>query len=260
MYPGAMVLVDQAIPCILHMENRCGEKFIRMVALEGLDAGNKSLKEENEFLVQFQELVNSQILGDAFKKTTWKVPVQKNASNQQIIAEMSMPNPHVRKFLAHFEKIADLCCGKGCDRAKAWTNCMKLWSELMVTARKKEDFSDEEINNFQDQCDDFVVAWLNLTQGNKGMTNYIHVVAAGHLSYYLRKWRNLYRYSQQGWEGLNSVIKNFMFKRTQRGGHGGKKGARNSKVKPVARWAQRRLLFLSGDYKTKVKYNNINSM
>ena len=65
-------------------------------------------------------------------------------------------------------------------------------------ARKKEDFSDEEIDKFPDGCDEFMEAWLKLLPGDIGMTNYFHCIAAGHLRYYLKEWRNLYRYSQQG--------------------------------------------------------------
>ena len=30
-YVGAMIMVRQAVPCILHLENRCGEKFVTML-------------------------------------------------------------------------------------------------------------------------------------------------------------------------------------------------------------------------------------
>ena len=123
-------------------------------------------------------------------------------------------------------------------------------------ARKKEDFTDEQIEIFQDHCDKFTDAWLTLHPGDKGMTNYFHIVAAGHLRYYLQEWRNLYRFSQQGWEGMNSVVKSVLHKITQKGGHGGKRDEKNSKVQPIALWALRRMFFLSGDYKTKVQYNN----
>jgi hypothetical protein len=142
------------------------------------------------------------------------------------------------------------------DRKEAWDECRDLWGEVTEMARMKEDFSDVDISEFQDRCDDFISAWLGLCGGNVGMTNYFHIVAAGHLTYYLKVYRNLYRFSQQGWEGMNSVVKSLLHKRTQRGGHGGKKGQKNSKVEPIARWALRRMFFLSGNYKTKVKYKN----
>ena len=74
------------------------------------------------------------------------------------------------------------------------------------------------------------------------ITNYIHLLSSGHMSDYLHKWRNLYLHSQQGWESLNNLVKIFFFRRTGRGG--GKYG--KSKLKPIARWLQRRLLWLCG--------------
>jgi hypothetical protein len=110
------------------------------------------------------------------------------------------------------------------------------------------------IDTLQAKGNEFIEAWLLLLPGNMGMTNYFHIIAAGHLKYFLKEWRNLYRYSQQGWEGMNSVVKSLLHKRSQRGGHGGKRGERNSKTKPIARWSLRRMFFFSGDFKQKVLY------
>ena len=118
----------------------------------------------------------------------------------------------------------------------------------MEMAGQREDFSDEEIEAFGTHCDDCFELWVDLT-GLEGMTNYIHMIGSGHMTYYLREWRNLYRYSQQGWEALNSLLKNIYFRRTQRGGHKGDGQSRNSKLAPIAKWMQRRLYFLSGRYK-----------
>ena len=90
-----------------------------------------------------------------------------------------------------------------------------------------------------------------------------------HFAYYLKEWKNLYRYSQQGWESLNSLIKSFYFHRTQRGGHGAtvrlqtiddmsdvvlnsddfEDGFKShkSRAKSIAKWLQRRLIWLSYD-------------
>ena len=146
------------------------------------------------------------------------------------------------------------------ERKLAWDRCRDLWMGVMEVARKRENFTDEEIVAFQGDCDAFTRAWTALLPGDTGMTNYFHIVAAGHLSYYLREWRNLYRFSQQGWEGMNSVVKSVYYKRSQKGGNGGKKGENNSKVKPIVRWALRRMFFFSGDYKELeyVHYNNKN--
>jgi hypothetical protein len=112
----------------------------------------------------------------------------------------------------------------------------------MVLLRRKDEFSNEDIAAYQRHADLFYQAWVTLWQ-KEGITNYIHLIGAGHISDYLFKWKNLYRYSQQGWESMNSLIKTFFFRRTSHGG-----GVRGDSVKsrlvPIARWLQRRLLFL----------------
>ena len=75
------------------------------------------------------------------------------------------------------------------------------------------------------------------------MTNYIHLLGSGHISEYLYRHRNLYRHLQQGWEAFNKLLKSFFFCRT---GCGGGHGGTQSKLKPIARWLQRRLLWLCG--------------
>jgi len=66
------------------------------------------------------------------------------------------------------------------------------------------------VESFQSHIDAFFVLWVNLT-GHEGITNYIHVLASGHISEYLIYWGNLYNHSQQGWEAFNSLIKLFSF-------------------------------------------------
>jgi hypothetical protein len=75
------------------------------------------------------------------------------------------------------------------------------------------------------------------------------MIGSGHMTFYLRKWRNRYMYSQQGWKPSNSQLKNIYFKRTQREGHKGDGKSRNSKLALIAKGMQRRLYFLSGRYK-----------
>jgi hypothetical protein len=69
------------------------------------------------------------------------------------------------------------------------------------------------------------------------------MIASGHIADYLYKWKNLYRFSQQGWEAMNSLIKTFFFRRTSHGG-GVRGNSKKSRLIPIARWLQRRLIFL----------------
>ena len=112
----------------------------------------------------------------------------------------------------------------------------------MVLLRQREDFTDDMIVSYQSHADKFFQAWVLLWQ-EEGITNYIHMIGAGHIADYLFKWTNLYRFSQQGWEAMNSLIKTFFFRRTSHGG-GVRGTSRKSRLTPIARWLQRRLIFL----------------
>jgi hypothetical protein len=245
-YPGAMIAIRQAVPCILHCENRCGEKILKMLLIEGMNERDGNTRSQKEMMSTFEERVNTRVLGSMWRKTNWKIPQCKSekGSGGFLISEVTMPNTHVRKFLRSFNALASIVIIDNQRRAQ-WIDCIALYKEVIDMARSKDDFTDAQIDEFQDLADVFFQKWLKLNKRD-GMTNYFHMIGSGHLRYYLQEWRNLYRYSQQGWESLNALIKMFYFRRTQRGGHGGKKGEPNSKIKPIARWFLRRLFWLSG--------------
>jgi hypothetical protein len=144
-----------------------------------------------------------------------------------------------------FDFVADLCFTDLEQRLKR-CDAVSKYRRVVLKMRQKEDFTDVDIGEFEEYCTLFYDAWLLVAKGRDGITNYIHMVGAGHFTYYLKRYRNLNRYSQQGWESLNSLLKTFFFRRTQRGGHGGKEGERNSKMRPIGLWLLQKLFWLSG--------------
>jgi hypothetical protein len=53
-----LLLLRQVIPCILHCENRCEEKFLKMFPLEIVNHFAGETKLQDEFLKQFEDYVN----------------------------------------------------------------------------------------------------------------------------------------------------------------------------------------------------------
>ena len=235
----SMIIIEQAIPCILHMENRVGEKMLKLLLLDGVHERDADKKEIEKMIREVNNVVNTSILGTRRRKSNWSV----NLTKEGTVADQTMTNNHTRKIINGFEKILPLCVSNQ-ERRDKWSECIELWREIVEISRQKDDFTDAQIDSFQYLCDTFFIKWVKLHK-HHGVGNYVHMIGAGHLSYYLRKWRNLYRYSQQGWEALNSQIKTVYFRRTQRGGHKGN-GEFNSKVEPIAKWVQRTLFWKGG--------------
>ena len=75
------------------------------------------------------------------------------------------------------------------------------------------------VDEYQRAGDKFYRLWIELT-GREGVTNYIHSIGAGHIGYFVRKYHNMYKFSQQGWEHHNKRLLGIYHRHTQRGGNG----------------------------------------
>jgi hypothetical protein len=100
---------------------------------------------------------------------------------------------------------------------------MEEYNTAMENLLMRSEYTDEDISNFQRHIDIFFAAYVEkLGTGKEGVTYYIHMLASGHIKYYMIAHCNLYKYSQQGWESLNEKFKLTFFNNTQRGGNYGK--------------------------------------
>jgi hypothetical protein len=243
---GALFLLMQAVPCLLHMENRCGLKLLTMLLIEGLDSaisGDLYTEERSEqkridrFLEDIERVVNESILGDPEHRAHWYLPYDPKVKE---IAPITMDNNRVRKLMNQLEVMIELCIADGTEKEK-WQIMMPHYRNAFVTLRTRHDMSNVEIESFQNEFDHFFQIWVGM-YGDEGVTNYLHMLASGHIMEYLFKYKNLYRHSQQGWEALNHLLKTFYFRRTGRGG--GK--YKRHKLLSIGRWLQRRMLWLCG--------------
>ena len=118
----------------------------------------------------------------------------------------------------------------------------------MEIARQKKDWNEPaEIAAFQLLVDGRFQDWVKL-HGKAAITNYVHMLASGHVGEYVFHWGNLYEHSQQGWEAFNALVKSFFFRRTAHGG-----GRTKSRLRGIARWLQRRAIHVCGYDEPKIK-------
>jgi hypothetical protein len=166
------------------------------------------------------------------------------------LGPITMDNVRTRRVVDGFDIIIDLCVIDE-DRKSWWSVALNNYRIAMVLLRKRDDFTNPEIASYQHHADLFFQAWIRLWQ-KEGITNYIHMIGSGHISDYLFKWKNLYRFSQQGWEAMNSLIKTFFFRRTNHG-CGARGLSKKSRLIPIGRWLQRRLIFLTRIDETTIR-------
>jgi hypothetical protein len=257
---NAFFTVINALPCILHCSNRCNLKLITLLLAEGLShAKRKNILQDikaegnrvDSFIQKVEEIFNCEITGTREQPGQFVLPTQKPDGGKKTdteIAIICMANDRTVKAIDKMETLINLCVPNEevqPRRKMLWERCIPKYRNAMLKLRQHADFTDDDIAEFQNDFDLFFQDWVEL-YGKNGLTNYIHLLSSGHISEYLHKWKNLYAHSQQGWESLNNQFKTMWFRRTGRGGaaNGGK--GPKSKLIPMAKWLQRRIIWMCG--------------
>jgi hypothetical protein len=187
-----------------------------------------------------ERIFNTNILGDEDGPAQWNLPMNDSGKSVGIIC---LDNNRIRKIISNFELLVSVSVTDD-TRLEKYNIAIPHYRDAMIILRQRVEFSDEEIRQFQFHVDAWFQRWIEL-HAMDGCTNYTHILSSGHMSEYMFKWRNLYRFSQQGWENFNHVFTTVYFRRTN---HGGRRyeGSSKSKIKPIGKWLQRRLLWMTG--------------
>ena len=236
--PNRLIPVDWCIPCIMHLHNRVVEKVIAMLIKKGYSKRG-SAQEKDEYIKALENTMNSCVLGSEYNETNWQVPL--NDTKTDVLATISFTDMQSKKVMAFINLLlADVFDDSIPDweiQLEQWTHVINTFSQLDKMLQLRVDFTDEMIEDFQKLADSFFRTWVSLN-GMAGVTNYIHMLGSGHIKEFLYKYRNLYKYSQQGWEHQNKRANGTYHKHSQKGGHGSSLNNR-SQILPIFRYCTR---------------------
>ena len=150
-----------------------------MCLLEGLAHRNAGVGAK-EYFKEVEVSVNNGILH--VENGNWKLPV-----NGDTLSTVSLSNTSVRTFAQNIGKLFDIIFRHhelNDDRRGRFEECVvTMYQKIMTKLRKRSDMSVPEINTLQKEIDVWYENWISLT-GREGMTNYIHMLGAGHVAYY----------------------------------------------------------------------------
>ena len=211
--------------------------------------------------------MNEEVLvtsGSGFRhQPEWNFPLKTNEGGGVTLEPRNMTGGHARKCVKGLKSLATVIFHPSLDESSKnpqhtrtknsnllykWHYMADAFEQLMEAMDRKEDFTDDQIDDFHVLCNTFFDLYVDIFKG-EGITNYLHIIGSGHLVYYLLKYRNLYKFCQQGWEALNQLLKQFYFNNTNHGGcQGNSKSAMvvGEHCKPLIRLCQRRIMWLLG--------------
>jgi len=210
-------ILELLVPCILHLENRVGEKLLTTILRKAIDLQNNGQKEH--FLKAMQHTFQSKIFGSDNSPSQWKLRYEKGPGDGNITLEsIQMRNNMARRCISSIDEIIEAAFMEGTEISHQLIEACTKYQEAMSLLTIHRDLSEDEIEHFQTLIDDFYEIWVD-TFGSEGISNYIHMLGAGHVMYFLTEYKCLYLYSQQGWEALNGQIQTFIHQNSQRGGN-----------------------------------------
>jgi hypothetical protein len=147
------------------------------------------------YVLNIEEISNHKILGKEHHPACWRVPFDYSKGE---MSNITMDNNRTRLMMNNLDELVNICIHQK-ERKALFKECIGYYNTLMVMLRKREDFTDEDIDEFQCNADYFYAQWIDLFQA-EGVTNYIHMIGCGHVADFLTYYRNLYVHSQQGWK------------------------------------------------------------
>jgi hypothetical protein len=243
----------QAIPCVLHLENRVSLKTITMLIIDGVSAASQGTLFEHiasevdrvaQYVSMVELIVNRSILGSETSPSQWRLPYDKQ---EKKVGTITLENWRSRNLVGQLELLVEVSVPCHIRKGK-WQRLLPRYRQYMETARKNGDWNTpNELAAFQNDVDLWFQDWVSL-HGKAAITNYIHMLASGHVAEYVFHWGNLYEHSQQGWEAFNALVKSFFFRRSNHGG-----GKNKTRLKAIARWLQRRAVHLCGYDEAAIK-------
>jgi hypothetical protein len=232
------ILLAECPPCILHMEMRTVLKFLQIILDDGLREAITDKESIDNYMQKINLVFNEQIFGTKERPYTFKATYD---SSKKLIDDITLDGLRCRVLIYNFQPLIETCVKK-IERRNKWLFIVEHYIKSFKLLRKKEDLTQDEIKQFQYHVDLFFQMYMDLTQ-RRGITNYFHMMGSGHVADYLIRCGNLYIHSQQGWEAFNSFLKVFYFRRTSRGGG---RGSQNNRIRDLARWSARRVVWNSG--------------
>ena len=258
----------QCPPCILHANNRMVEKIVQQILLAGMRK-NPSGQALSAFATRVEEAVNNEILKRTESRTrdmaNWSFPFDKD--NHGKLGDVTFNNKQAKKFAKGFKYLVAACTQDYDKKYQlGWAKTCEQYNVVAELLESKYHYKFEDVCAFQLEVDEFCENYFAKC-GRDGMTNYIHLLHAGHMSHFLLEYGNLYRFSQQGWENVNGKLKRIFHHNTQKGG--GRGGS--SKLLPVMYTCARGLLWKHGhldglfqhlgeDGKIHIEYGKVKKM
>ena len=164
-------------------------------------------------------------------------------SQRQKVDDLKLSNVRLQIIMKPewYNPIMDIVYEKQIDSVEKKAKQVSIntkYNSMMGQLRNTQTFSENQLSLLQDTIDDYCETYLE-QNGNRDVTNYLHTLQSGHIRNQIRRFGNLFRYANIGFEAYIGTIRRYLQHRTQNGGNGGKGGMKVGNARQAMRIAKR---------------------
>ena len=193
------------------------------------DTGLKIWKEDEveERVARLTEVLSS----TAYGMSTTGGEINIKIKNGQLV-KLNVPGDKLHAAVKNYGPLLDVVFGNddpdkiyantGGNRTK-WEKYFEQYIAIVHTIcrTEKTKLTNQQLSELQEDIEAFGDLWVTMLP-SVNIGNYFHYMFAGHVVEMLRKWGNLSKYSNQGWEALNGYMKSAIHRISQRDGSANK--------------------------------------
>jgi hypothetical protein len=199
---NAMGSFEDALPCILHLQKRVMEKIIEILLVKSFHHVKNESEVGRTCHANFvSKVLNTTAFGTAEEPGPYVLPVGSDGE----LGEIKFNDRWANDIENSLDEILPLIITDQPDKLADWTSWMSKLSEFFKILGKRKDFMEPEIKDVHTKIDVWLKLWLGIAK-REGVTNQIHMLGAGYIAHFLTKYKNIYRYSNQGWEFQNKQV------------------------------------------------------
>jgi hypothetical protein len=97
-------VVELLIPCILHLENRVGEKIITIILRKAMDDFQGPT---HDFMSRMGNIFKTKVLGSDTMPSQWRLPFSKDAENNHVLDQIQVRNNVARSIISEIDTIIE---------------------------------------------------------------------------------------------------------------------------------------------------------
>jgi hypothetical protein len=104
-FDEAMIRLEQALPCLLHLENRVSETIIEHLIRVGMQLCDGNPTSTRNLIEGVERIINENIFGSVGCSSNWKLPLNTDGT----VGKVKLANWRARRVIENMNDIIALC-------------------------------------------------------------------------------------------------------------------------------------------------------